>query len=81
MRLAEAPDVLTVEQTAEVLGVGRGTAYEAVRQGQIPSLRLGRCIRIPRRALEALLSNSNDNDPAANPGRVEVADGDRRDGI
>lgn len=55
MKLADAPDVLTVEQAASVLAVARGTAYEAVRAGQIPSVRIGRCIRVPRQALERLL--------------------------
>jgi excisionase family DNA binding protein len=55
VNLADAPDVLTVEQTAEVLHVARRTAYEAVRAGQIPSVRVGRCIRIPKHALERKL--------------------------
>jgi excisionase family DNA binding protein len=56
VKLADAPDVLTVEQVAEILSVGRGTAYEAVRAGQIPCVRVGRCIRIPRHALEQMLA-------------------------
>jgi excisionase family DNA binding protein len=46
---------LTVEETAKALGVGRTTAYELVRTGQIPSLRLGRRLVIPRAALMKLL--------------------------
>lgn len=51
------PDALTlsVAQTARALGISRNTAYECVRQGSIPSLRLGHRIVVPRRALEALL--------------------------
>jgi excisionase family DNA binding protein len=47
--------VYTVEQAAAKLAVSRGAAYQAVRTGQIPSVRIGRCIRIPRHALEQLL--------------------------
>lgn len=41
------PLTLTVEQAAEVLGIGRSTAYELVHTGDIPSLRLGRRIVVP----------------------------------
>jgi excisionase family DNA binding protein len=41
------PLTLTVEQTAKLLGIGRSTAYELVRTGDIPSLRLGRRIVVP----------------------------------
>ena len=54
-RLEELPDVLTVEETATVLRLSRGATYEAVRQGQIPSLRLGRRLLIPKAGLVALL--------------------------
>ena len=38
---------LTVEQAAQLLGIGRSTAYELVHGGDIPSLRLGRRIVVP----------------------------------
>lgn len=34
-----------------LLGIGRNTAYELIRSGQIRSVRIGRQIRIPREAL------------------------------
>ena len=46
---------LTVAETAKVLGISRNLAYQLVRQGDIPSLRLGRRIVVPRAALERLL--------------------------
>jgi excisionase family DNA binding protein len=49
------PLTLTVEQTAKLLGIGRSTAYELVRTGDIPSLRLGRRIVVPRAGLVDLL--------------------------
>jgi excisionase family DNA binding protein len=39
---------LTVEEAAELLGISRALAYEAVRRGEIPSLRIGRRILVPR---------------------------------
>lgn len=46
---------LTVEEVAVVLGISRGLAYELVRRGEIPALRLGRRVVVPVRALEAML--------------------------
>lgn len=45
----------TVEEAAERLGISRNSAYEAVRRGEIPSLRIGRRVLIPRAALERML--------------------------
>jgi len=45
----------TVEETAKLLGIGRQLAYDRVRTGQIPAIRLGRRLVVPRRALERLL--------------------------
>ena len=39
----------------EALGISRSLAYELVRRGEIPSLRLGRRIVVPVRALEELV--------------------------
>lgn len=41
------PLTITVEQAAAVLGVGRTTAYQLVRSGEIRSVRLGRRVVIP----------------------------------
>lgn len=42
----------SVEEAAGVLGISRALAYELVRRGELPRLRLGRRIVVPRRALE-----------------------------
>ena len=46
---------LTVEEAAAVLGIGRTLAFELARTGQIPTIRLGRRILVPRVALERML--------------------------
>jgi excisionase family DNA binding protein len=46
---------MTVEQAAAALGVSRGTAYEAVRTGQLPTIRIGRRVLVPIEGLETLL--------------------------
>ncbi|MGH7861519.1 MAG: helix-turn-helix domain-containing protein [Candidatus Dormibacteraceae bacterium] len=47
---------LTVEEAASALGIGRASAYEAVHRGEIPCIRIGRRIFVPRVALDRLLS-------------------------
>lgn len=46
---------MTVEEASEALGISRSLAYELVRRGEIPSLRLGRRVVVPVRALENLV--------------------------
>jgi excisionase family DNA binding protein len=53
------PLTYTVEQTAQLLGIGRGLAYDGVRSGDIPSVRIGRRVLIPRHALLSLLNAKN----------------------
>lgn len=49
--LHELPVTLRVEDLMPILGIGRNTAYELIRSGQIRSVRIGRQIHIPRDAL------------------------------
>jgi len=45
------PELLTVQEAAKLLRVGRDKAYQLVRAGAIPVVRLGVQYRIPRHAL------------------------------
>ena len=58
-QLQELPPVLTVPEMAHVLRISRGAAYEAVRTGQIPAIRIGRTLRVARHALAGLLAASD----------------------
>jgi len=46
--ILELPAFLTVEEAAKILRLKRSTAYEYVRRGDIPSVRFGRFIRVPK---------------------------------
>jgi excisionase family DNA binding protein len=46
---------LTVEEAARSLGVSRAHAYELAARGEIPTLRLGRRILVPREALVRMM--------------------------
>lgn len=42
---------ITIEQTAQLLGLGRTAAYDAARRGELPTRRLGRRLLVPVPAL------------------------------
>ncbi len=46
---------ITVEEAAVALGISRTLAYESVRRGELPVIRIGRRILIPALALDELL--------------------------
>ena len=48
---------LSVTEAAKVLGISRNTAYELVKQEQIPYIRFGKRILIPRKRLVAMLED------------------------
>ncbi len=50
------PLTYSVPEAGAQLGVGRDAAYQAVRNGEIPVIRIGRLLRVPRIALEKMLS-------------------------
>jgi excisionase family DNA binding protein len=46
------PQVLTVEEVADLMRVDRKTAYAAIAEGGVPGVRrIGRCIRVSREVL------------------------------
>ncbi|HET9873907.1 MAG TPA: helix-turn-helix domain-containing protein [Propionibacteriaceae bacterium] len=49
------PLVLTVEQAAEQLGIGRTVMYALVSSGAVESVRIGRLRRVPADALVTFL--------------------------
>ena len=66
--LDDLPLALRVEDLMPILGLGRNTAYELVRSGQIRSIRVGRKIRVPKDAVAAFLGESNDATLTSNIG-------------
>lgn len=58
--LNDLPSVLTVEELAAVLRIGKNSAYELVNSGHIKSVRCGHMIRIPKAALEAFVSSESE---------------------
>ena len=48
---------LSVEEAGDVLGLSRATAYAAANKGDLPVIRIGRRLVVPRHALERLLTS------------------------
>lgn len=51
-------DVLTVEEGAALLRIGRNALYDAIGRGDVPHGRIGKTIRLSRRALMRWLEGS-----------------------
>jgi len=51
----EARLTMSFEEAGELLGISRAFAYELVARGELPHLRLGRRLLVPRKALHELL--------------------------
>ena len=47
----------SVEEAGKILGVCRNSAYALAKSGELPTIRLGRRLLVPRDALERLLAN------------------------
>ena len=54
---------MSVEEAAVRLGISRALAYELVRRGELPRLRLGRRIVIPLKALEEFVDAATVSTP------------------
>jgi excisionase family DNA binding protein len=57
-RMHEQKQTMTVEEAARFLGIGRALAYEMARTGKLPTIRFGRRLVVPCRAVERLLENA-----------------------
>lgn len=58
MQLREYPDVLTVQDIAYILHIGKNKAYYLVKENIIHSHRIGRCYRIPKDCLLIYLKSA-----------------------
>lgn len=57
----EYPDILTVPQVAQALGIGKKAVYDLVNKKILGALRVGRTIKIPKFALEEYVKTARNN--------------------
>lgn len=57
----EYPDILTVPQVAQALGIGRKAAYALVKDKKLGHIRVGRTIKVPKFSLEEFIKTARNN--------------------
>ncbi|MBK8209101.1 MAG: helix-turn-helix domain-containing protein [Rhodospirillales bacterium] len=55
-------EAVNVPTAAKILGIGLGTAWEAVKSGEIPSIRIRRTVRVPLQPLRKMLAGDTRDD-------------------
>jgi len=60
--MPEEPLTLSVpEAGAKYFNLSRNGSYDAAARGEIPTIKIGRLLRVPVRALERILDGAADN--------------------
>lgn len=54
------PELLRPEEVATVLAVHRCTVFELLRTGNLPAVRIGRAVRVPRKALDRWIEDQTE---------------------
>lgn len=57
----EYPDILTIPQVAQALGIGSKAAYGLVKQKRLGYIRVGRTIKVPKYCLEEFVKTARNN--------------------
>lgn len=55
------PDILTIPQVAEALGIGKKAAYALVKNHLIPALHVGNKIIVPKTGLVDFIQTARNN--------------------
>ena len=56
---------ITVEQAGQALGISRNSAYAAAKAGELPVIKIGRRLLVPKVAFERLLAGEKHGTEAA----------------
>jgi Helix-turn-helix domain len=63
--MKDAPLTISVPEAGkQYFGLCRNAAYDAAARGEIPTIRIGRLLRVPVRALERMLDRACQREPA-----------------
>ncbi len=55
------PDILSISQVAQALGIGRKAAYALVNENKLGAIRIGRTIKVPKFSLEEFAKTARMN--------------------
>jgi excisionase family DNA binding protein len=50
--------VMTVPEAGKKLGLGRNGAYEAAARGEIPTIKIGKLLKVPKVAFDRMLEGA-----------------------
>jgi excisionase family DNA binding protein len=67
---SQVSPVLTIEEAGQLLKISRQSAYQAARTGELPVIRIGRRILVPRARLLALLGEPLEGNGAELPAPI-----------
>jgi excisionase family DNA binding protein len=71
------PDIVSVEDIAEMLNIGKSSAYSLLQSNQIRHVRVGKKYIIPKRAVIGFLGGTRCNEDVITGGRLQsVTKGD-----
>ena len=57
--MTDEPKTLSVPEAGKrYFGLSRNGSYDAAARGELPTIRIGRLVRVPVRALEAMLDRA-----------------------
>ena len=76
--ISSYPDILSVQDIQQILSIGRNSAYRLIQDGRIRSVRIGRCIRIPKQFLLDFLNNPDYDRHDSYTSSLSEKDGDMR---
>lgn len=72
-----SPWLLDSRQVAALLGIGRTKAFELMARNQLPVVRIGRCVRVPSKELEAWIAEETTRNRRAADRTFEFGRDDR----
>ena len=55
------PDIMTIPQVAQALGIGIKAAYSLVNNRKLGAIRVGRTIKVPKYCLEEFVRTARNN--------------------
>ena len=66
---AKPGEILTIDELSAYLRISKTTLYKLVREGRIPSQKIGRRRRFRKRAIDRWLEGTRENEPDSGEGQ------------
>ena len=71
--MPEKPKTMSVPEAGkEYFGLSRNASYEAAARNEIPTIKIGRLLRVPVRSMERMLDDAGDKCAALRSGGIAL---------